>query len=156
MRFLSLMSVVVLCVCVVGEVKAQTINVTQALDFGEAILTDNFAQREIIVASDGTFSHDPEYVVVTNPEEGIYQLTGDLPNRPIASVTIIVNQELIGPGGFQFTIDNFDIDHPTQTNNFGEATIRVGARIRSSGVGGFYAYPDGGTFNGDLTLSVNY
>ena len=135
---------------------AQTINTTQALDFGEGILMDNTAQREIDLAEDGSYTNDPEIVFTSGntPVPGIYRLTGDTPFRAISSVTITVDQQLIGPGGFMFTIDDFDIDHPATTDFAGEATIRVGARIRSSGLGG--PYPGGGTFTGDLEISVNY
>lgn len=138
-----------------GQAFAQSIGTTRALSFGEAVLMDNTAQRSIVLDQDGSYTNDSEYVFTTfTPVSGIYELTGDAPNRPIASVTITVDQQLIGPGGFLFTIDNFDIDHPATTNGLGEATIRVGARIRSSGLGGLY--PGSGTFTGDLEISVNY
>lgn len=151
--FISLL--LLLVVLSSGQAFAQSIGTTQAMSFGEAILMDNTAQREITLDQDGSYSNDPEYVFTTStPVPGIYQLTGDTAFRAISSVTIVVDQQLIGPGGFLFTIDNFDIDHPATTNALGEATIRVGARIRSSGLGG--AYPTSGTFTGDLELSVNY
>lgn len=154
MRILFFIALLSLALSPVSSVFAQTISTTQALAFGEAVLMDNTAAREIIVDQDGSFTSDPEYTLITTPVPGIYQLTGDAAFRAISSVTVVVDQEMIGPGGFQFTLDNFDIDHPVQTNGAGEATIRVGARMRSSGLGGLY--PGGGTFTGNLTLSVNY
>ena len=139
-----------------SQVMAQTINTTQAMSFGEAVLMDNTAQREIVLDQDGSYTNDAEYVFTSGntPVPGVYQLTGDAPFRAISSVTIVVDQHLIGPGGYTFTIDSFDIDHPATTDFAGEATIRVGARIRSSGLGG--PYPAGGGFSGDLEISVNY
>lgn len=153
MRTYLLIGLLLVALCASMNAYAQSISVTQALSFGEVVLTDNNAQHEIVIANNGTYTNDPEYLFVTTPDVGIYQLTGDLPNRPIASVTVTVDQQMQG-GGQQFTIDNFDISHPAQTNASGEALITVGARIRSSGTG--VPYFNSQAFNAILTLSVNY
>ena len=153
MRILLFLALFLAVLCPVSGAFAQSISTTQALDFGEAVLLDNTAVREIILDQDASYSSDPEYVFVTNPVPGIYQLTGELPFRAIVSVTIVVDQQMLG-AGHQFTIDNFDIDHPPATNGSGEATIRVGARMQSSGTGS--TYPTSTSFVGDLELSVNY
>ena len=132
---------------------AQTISTTQALSWGEVVLTDNNAQREIVIATDGNFTHDPEYRFVTDPDVGIYQLTGDLPNRPISSVTVTVLTQMQG-GGQQFTMDNFTVQHPAQTDGSGEALITVGGRVLSSGDG--TPYNTSQPFSASLRLSVNY
>ena len=137
----------------VGPAAAQSINTVQDLSFGEAVLTNNMAPREIILSEDGSFSNDPEYLFVTTPEPGIYRVVGQTPLRTITSVTVVVNTQPSG-GGRQFIIDNFDVDHPSSTDVAGEATIRVGARFRSTGDG--TTYPVQTTFNGDLQITVNY
>lgn len=136
-----------------GSALAQSINTIQDLTFGEAVLTDNSSQREILLSEDGSFTNDPEYLFVTTPEPGIYQVVGQTPSRTITSVTVTVNTQPSG-GGRQFIIDNFDVDHPPSTDPAGEATIRVGARFRSTGDG--TTYPVQTTFNGNLQITVNY
>jgi len=142
-----------LVVCPIFPAAAQTINTTQALSFGEAVLTDNTAQREIILSEDGSYSSDSQYLFVTLPQAGIYEVSGQTPLLAISSVTVSV---ITNPNatGRQFTIDNFDIDHPAAIDGAGEAIIRVGARLRSSGNG--TTYPASTTFNGSLQLTVNY
>ncbi len=132
---------------------AQTINVTQNLSFGEAVLTDNATQREIVLDQDGSFSSDAQYLFVSTPQPGIYQVTGQTAFRNISSVDVTV---LAQPNatGRQFTLDNFDVNHPAATDGSGQATIRVGARLRSSGNG--TTYPASTTFNGNLQITVNY
>lgn len=153
MRALFFQILLVALVLFASETFAQTISTTQALSWGEVILTDNNAQREIVIATDGNFTNDPEFLIVENPDVGVYQLTGDLPNRPIASVTVTVLTQMQG-GGQQFTMDNFVTSHPATTDGSGNATINVGARIRSSGDG--TPYNDSQAFSGSLELSVNY
>ena len=141
------------CLFVYQGAFAQTINTLQDLTFGEAVLTDNSAPREILLNEDGSFSSDSQYLFVTNPQPGIYEVTGQTPSTAITSVTMTV---IANPNatGREFTIDNFDIDHPAATDGAGEATIRVGARLQSSGNG--TTYPASTTFNGTLQLTVNY
>ena len=136
-----------------GGAFAQTISTTQALSWGEVILTDNTAQHEIVIATDGNFTNDPEFLIVENPDVGVYQLTGDLPNRPISSVTVTVDRQMQG-GGQEFTMDNFTTSHPATTDGSGNATINVGGRLRSSGSG--TPYNTSQAFTADLTLTVNY
>ena len=155
MRFASVLYSVLLALVILspGAAFAGTINTIQDITFGEAVLTNNNAQREILLSEDGSFTNDPQYLFVTTPEPGIYEVTGQTPLRTITSVTVTV---ITHPNatGRQFTIDNFDIDHPPATDGAGEATIRVGARLQSSGNGTIY--PASTTFNGSLQLTVNY
>jgi len=137
----------------VKTAQAQTITPLQDLEFGEAVLTNNSAPREIIVDQDGSYSSDPQYLFVTLPQAGVYEVTGQTPGTPITSVVITV---IAHPNatGRQFTIDNFDIVHPATIDGAGEAIIRVGARLQSSGNG--TTYPASTIFNGNLQLTVNY
>lgn len=154
MRFLlSLLVVLFLSQTLVSSASAQTISETQALSWGELVLTDNNAQHEIVIATDGNYTNDPEYLFVTEPDVGIYLLTGELPNRPIASVTVTVLTQMQG-GGQQFTMDNFTVQHPAQTDATGQALITVGGRLRSSGTG--TPYNTSTAFSASLELSVNY
>lgn len=154
MRLVFAFSILYLVFCGFnGAAHAQSINTVQALSFGEAVLTNNAASREILLSEDGSFTSDPQYLFVTDPLPGIYQVTGQTPGLAITSVTVTVNLQPTG-GGRQFIVDNFDIDHPANIDGAGEATIRVGARFRSTGDG--MSYPTSTTFNGNLQLTVNY
>ena len=147
-------SLFLLCfVCSVSSVCAQTISTTQALSFGEAVLTDNSAPRVIDLRRNGNVMEDPEYIFIVNPQVGIYQITGGVPNRRLDTVTMTVDQQVIG-GGRQFTIDNFDIQSPNRLDGAGEGTITVGARLTSSGDG--TAYLPSTLHTGALTLSVTF
>ena len=133
--------------------QAQTINIIQDINFGEAVVMDNSMQHEIVVDSNGSFSIDPAFSVVTNPSEGEYLVTGLPALQPIISVTVTIDQQLIGVGE-DFIIDNFDIDAPAVSDNFGELPIRIGARLRTSGSGIPYQASTG--FASSMTLTVNY
>jgi hypothetical protein len=150
---MRLFVILLLIISPFSQVFAQTISVVQPLSWGEAVLTDNTAQREIVIATDGNFTNDPEFLIIENPDVGVYQLTGDLPNRPIASVTVTVDRQMQG-GGQEFTLDSFTTSHPATTDGSGNATINVGGRMLSSGSG--TPYNTSQPFTADLTLSVNY
>lgn len=133
---------------------AQTITTIQAMNFGEAILTDNNAQHAITVRFNGNVTSDPEYIFIGGaPVRGIYEITGGVPMQRLDTVTVTVDQELLGGGG-QFIIDDFDIQSPNRLNGAGEGTIRIGARIRSTGSG--TPPPTSTTFNGLMTLDVTF
>ena len=132
--------------------QAQTITPVQNLSFGEGVVTDNSAQHSIIIQADGTLMNDPEFRFVTLPQEGIYNLTGAAALAPITSVLVTVDQQVIGPGQ-DFTIDSFDIDAPANTDGSGAATIRIGARLRTSGTS--INYTPSALFNGQFTITVN-
>ncbi len=139
--------------CASPQASAQTITTTQNLNFGEGVVTDNDAQHVIMLQFDGTLTNDPEFLFVTVPQEGIYQLAGTAPLTAISSVVVTVDQQVLGPGQ-DFTIDNFDIDAPATTDGSGEATIRIGARLRTSGTS--INYTPSALFNGQFTITVNY
>ena len=134
------------------EARAQSLAETQSLDFGEGLISDNSAQRAINLQANGAFTNDPEIFFVTTPQVGIYALTGATPLLPF-NVGIVVDQQVIGPGE-DFTIDNFDIDAPAATDGSGEATIRVGARLRTSGTGTPYTVSS--AFAGQFTITVTF
>lgn len=138
-----------------NDAHAQTITTTQALDFGEIVVRNNNAQREINLQSTGAFTADGEIVFLSNPQEGIYSCTGFPPATAITSVTVTVTQQVVNIGGSgpNFTIDNFDIDAPANTGT-GNFTINLGARLRTSGNGVHYEGSE--DFDGIMDLTVNY
>lgn len=135
-----------------NSVQAQTIAEEQVLDFGEAVFKYNNMVYEIVLLADGTLTNDPSIVFVTSPQIGRYRISGLTPFEPITSVTITVDTQVIGAGE-DFTIDNFDINHPATADGSGEAIIYLGARLRTSGSGTHYNPST--SFSGSLVLTVN-
>ena len=87
------------------------------------------------------------------PNEGQYQFENLPPSTSIASINIIVDQQMIGPGE-DFIIDNFEIDAPSSTNSNGELPIGLGARLRTTGTS--QNYLNSADFNSTLTIEINF
>lgn len=136
-----------------GQAFAQNITVTQELSFGEGIVTDNSIQQSLTMEFDGDYTADPGILLVTPPQPGIYLLEGVIPFTAISNVTVTVDQQMNGPGE-GFTIDNFDINYPPNVDANGEAVIRLGARMRTSGNSN--AYSESSIFQSEMTLNVIY
>ena len=151
MRFLSVLLVSFASMLLLNTTFAQSISVTRDIDFGLGVVVDNDAQHEIVIAPGGGFTSDPEFIFINQPLSGVYRLTGAAPSQTIDSVVITVDQQLLG-GGQQFTIDNFSVNFPAQTDLAGEATITLGARLRTTGTGVFYVPST--VFSGLLTMEV--
>lgn len=152
MRRFTRFFVFMLCVQSASLAQAQTISPVQDLSFGQAIVTNNNSQHEIIIVPGGGFSNDPEISFITTPVAGVYRLTGATPFQVIDSVVITVDQQMIGAGE-DFVLDNFSVTHPPQADNFGNALIDVGARMRTTG--NFNTYMSSTTFTGMFTIDVN-
>lgn len=132
---------------------AQDITVTQEMSFGEGVVTDNSSQKAILLEADGDYTVDAGITLTTPPQPGIYQLSGVTPLTAITNITVTVDQQLIGSGE-GFTIDNFDIDYPPNVDVNGEAVIRIGARMQTSGNNN--GYNDSTVFQSAMTLNVIY
>lgn len=122
----------------------------QEMEFGEVLVRRNDAIYDAQLSSNGNISAGSNFLFISSSSEGVYRLTNAAANRPI-TVDVTVDQELIG-GGQMFSIDNFDIDAPAQTDSLGEALIRVGARMRTNGNGENYI--GGRDFLALMTLSI--
>lgn len=122
----------------------------QEMEFGEVLVRRNDAIYDAQLSSNGNISAGSNFLFISSSSEGVYRLTNAAANRPI-TVDVTVDQELIG-GGQMFSIDNFDIDAPAQTDGSGEALIRVGARMRTNGNGENYI--GGRDFLALMTLSI--
>lgn len=124
----------------------------QALYFGEWVITDNDGVHSITVNTDGSYGNSPELIVITPPEEGIYDVDGLPPNAVINGVTVLMTDPLRLGGGETFSMDNFDTIAP-DADPAGETTVTLGARARTSGNGAGYA---DGRYNGTLTIELHY
>lgn len=132
---------------------AQNIATDRTLSFGEGIVTDNSAPYSISLQADGDYVADPAIVLMTPPQPGLYKLTEMIPLTVITNVTITVNQQMLGPGQ-DFTIGDFDIEAPDESDIDGEAIIELGATITTSGNGA--AYTDNANYEAEMTLNVFY
>ena len=132
---------------------AADVTTTQELDFGEAVITGNDVPYAINLQSNGNYTSDGVFIFVEDPQEGIYFVDGLPPNTAITSVTVVVDQQMIGPGE-DFTIDNFDIDAPSTSNENGEITINLGARLQTSGTS--LPYVHNADFESIMTITINY
>ena len=130
---------------------ADTLTQNQELTFGEGVIKDNSAQYEIVVDTDGSYTNDPEIALISFPQEGIYTFDG-LQSQPI-TVIVTVQQQLIGTG-LDFVIDNITVDAPATTDPSGTATIRVGARMQTTGDG--FSYNNSNSYSGLINVDVSY
>lgn len=151
-RFLHVLGALLMIVAFAESAKAQSIITVQELDFGLGIVKNNNAGHEVIVATGGGVSSDPDIVIINSPVNGIYRLVGAGAFQTIDSVNIIINQQMIGAGE-DFVIGNFTTSFPATTDGSGEAIINVGARITTTATSN--PYQDNTTFTSMLTLQVN-
>lgn len=139
-----------LCLAGASPVRAD-ISVIQALDFGEWVVTNNAAPRSVSVATDGSYNHAPQLIMLNPPQEGIYLIDGLPPGGTINSIDVTMIQPM-QHGGQSFTMDNFDTV-AADPDIDGETTLTLGARASTGGGGG--GYPDG-TYNGQLLITINF
>lgn len=138
---------------------AQTVEVTQNMNFGTVSLTDNASQRQIAFQTNGTATADPQYYFIDSAVIGQVDVT-DFP----AGVDLIISitpdpATLNGPGNTgTFSIDDYFI--VSQGNNFtvpatintpdGTEIFYVGAILRSQAGA---AYNDS-NFTTQITVQV--
>ena len=148
--------IIFICLSWVGVTKnamAQSMSITQGLDFGEAVVIDNDSVHSITVTSGGVVSADPEFLIITNPQPAIVQVTGGTPGQAISSVVVTVSTNP-NAAGQNFTLDNFTTTYPSNLDGAGEALIYVGGRMNTSGA--MTNYNANTTFNGDLDITINF
>jgi hypothetical protein len=150
-RVLSVVLLSLAVFTVMGAAPAWSqITESQRLNFGEWLVTNNNASHSVTVETNGTYSNSPSLVMLTPPQQGIYQVQG-LPNGAVInSVTVLMTQPMEGPGSEDFVMDNFTTVAPNPVG--GNTTITLGARARTSGNGNSYG---DGSYTGELTLEIN-
>lgn len=126
---------------------------TQALGFGEFALSNNAASHQLVVSPAGVISKDQEIKIISDPQEGVFEVSGFPPSTPLI-INITFDNLMSGMGGAAFTISDPTTFPPTVvTDPLGGATFNVGATLNTSGDGGFYYDSD---YNGIMTVSVNF
>lgn len=147
-----LWSLIVMCFVFAGgqSAKAETITPVQELSFGTFALKNNSSRHLLRVARTGGITSDSEYVVMTSPTPAEYSLSGFTPST---SVTVTIPDTIITVGGGYFDVESFTPTPGLVTDSSGNATLRFGASLYSSGVGSNYS---DGTFTGSINITVNY
>jgi len=137
---------------------AASITEQRALNFGTVALKDNNSAHQMNISFNGDINADPAFIIITPGTPAEYLLTGFTANT-LLNITILVPSSttmLAGqsdPSTSQFTIDNHHSFSPVVTTDIlGEATINIGARLTTSGVG---FYKDA-MYIAPMTISVNY
>lgn len=151
-RFYLLCTAITLIAATAPDCFAQTITPLQNMTFGLGVVRNNNAQHFVTVEPDGDFTHSSDIILINDPQEGIYELTGADALSAI-TVTATLNQNILGPGQ-DFTLDNFNIDAPTSTDVNGEVVVNVGARMRTSGTS--IDYNPSSSFTGSFVLTITY
>lgn len=132
---------------------AQNITVVKELNFGEAVVTNNSSPHSITIQTNGSFTASNAFVFLEIPTEGQYVFENLPVNTTVSSITVQVDQQMIGPGE-DFIIDNFDIDGETITDDAGELEFNLGARLRTTGSGANYL--QNADFESALTITINF
>ena len=130
---------------------AATANVIQALNFGTWYITSNATTYSVSIATDGSYSHSPETVMIAPPRQGIYDVSGLTPNTAL-SITITQISPLDSGGGEQLDMDSFVSDSASTSDGAGHLSLTVGGRAVTSGSGSGYAT---GLFTGQLDIDFN-
>jgi len=139
-------------------VQAEQVSQQQALSFGTVALRDNNSAHQMSISFNGIINADPAFIIITPGNPAEFLLTGFTTNTFVniailvpSSTTILATG--VDPSTSQFTIDNHHTFAPgVITNMLGEATINVGARLTTSGVG----YYKDALYIAPMTISVNY
>lgn len=149
LRFLSYLF---LCLSVCPNYSYAGVTVIDALSFGSFIVKNNDSQYDIIVHPGGVYDYDHDgFILISPPQDGVYDIDGLTPNATIASV-VITQLSPLSNSGENFQMHSFEEFH-TNTNGSGVARITVGGSARTSGSGNPYLDQ---TYSGTLQIQINF
>lgn len=128
------------------------VTITQPITFGEFVLRNNTAVRQMTINAKNQLTQDAAFITLVAPQRGSVNVSG-FPTKTNLIINVTFNTLSSGSGDV-FTVNNA-VTFPTsvKTDNFGNASFFVGATLNTSGGGGFYP---NATYNGLMTVSVNY
>jgi hypothetical protein len=133
---------------------AQTVDVTQDIDFGLVRLYDNSAQHQIQLLANGSYNADPEFIFHRFPALGEVEVSGFTPNTDL-KITFTPSPGAALPQngmGSAFEIINMFTVPPTiKTDGTGGLDFRVGGTLQTDGLGGVYQDTH---FLGTITVNV--
>ncbi|MCK5374260.1 MAG: DUF4402 domain-containing protein [Alphaproteobacteria bacterium] len=144
---------VVLMTFVASGMAQAGVTTVQAFNFGEWLSYNNDAEYEITVNTSGGYTYDPEgFVMITAPQEGIYDIDGLTPNAAVSSVVAIQILALTYSTG-TFQMDVFQDSHGSNVDGSGVLRVWIGATANTTG--NSVSYNDG-TYSGTVQIQVNY
>ena len=130
---------------------AQTITRVQTLSFGTFALRNNNAPHALRVSRTNVVTADSEFAIFTDPTRGEYSLSSFPTNTPFT--VFIPDTTLTSGGGAQFDLGQFTPGSGLTTDGTGNADLRFGATLTTSGTGGNYT---DGSYSGTIDITVNY
>lgn len=129
------------------------VSVVQHLSFGSFTVKRNDAPYDITINAGGSYSYSTTgYIMISPPQNGIYDIDGLPISQAVASVTASQAAPLSGSGD-NFQMVNFSLVHDPATDVSGVLRVQIGATARSSGMGTMY--PDQ-TYTGQIDIQVNF
>lgn len=137
---------------VAWPVQAQTISRVQTIHFGTFAIKNNSAVHTLRVSRTNVVTADSAFALFTAPIRGEYDLAG-FPSSTPFTVTISDATLNSGGGGEPFYLSNFTPGTGLTTDGAGNAEVRFGATLATSGVGANYT---DGTYSGTIDITIDY
>lgn len=135
---------------------AQTITEVSYLDFGTMAIKDNTQVYTMALSWTGLVTKDNEIAIIEPGSPAEYSIQGFLPDTLLNVSVLTPSTQTLKKGccatTAQMTIDTFDYLPTITTDSNGDASLFVGAELRTSGAG-FYME---GVYYINLLVTVNY
>ena len=154
-----LLTVIAALCCLIAPqyAQAQTFTINNILDFGEVLDTggNGGGADRITVNANGTFSHDPVFVVITPPTPADISFTGG-PASTNYTVSVTGPVDINGTMGGRWRLNNYTFFPPgtKTTDPAGNGQFFVGARANTRRVADG-AYADQ-THTGAIEINVTF
>ncbi len=129
---------------------AQSITPVQELGFGTFALKNNSSRYLLRVSRLGVVTSDSQFVILSPPTPAEYSLSGFTPSTLLV---VTIPDSTITVGGDSFDLESFTPTPGLTTDSSGNAVLRFGASLYSSGLGANYT---NGSFSGTINITVNY
>ncbi len=129
------------------------VTVVQAISFGDFVTTNNDAQYDITINTDGSFSYDSAgFIPIVDPVEGVYDLSGFTPLDAVTSVTV-TPLTVLTRGSQGISMVNMQETHDSNADAGGVVRVTIGGTARTNGNGNVYL---DGTYTGSIEIEVNF
>ena len=139
----------------------------EQLSFGTFAVADNTMPRALVITTDNDTLPDTGIVMGEDGQRGVYEFTGlpanvsffigvNMPNPPTDGGIVFDDTAAVTLGGAEpFTVSDFTVGDGgmIQTDGGGNATMTLGATLRTSGNGAQYI---GGTYQGQASFTLYY
>lgn len=122
----------------------------QPMTFGNWVVTNNTASHYVSVATDGSYNHSPELVMLEPPSQGIYEID-ELPDGFVVNDVTVSVRDPLSYESRGFLMDDFQVIYSPAVVD-GVIGVTLGGRARTTGDG--YNYGDG-VYRGVLTIEIH-